>query len=262
MCRIALDAFALARTQGALALLRRAVSGTAWRRLVFGGLQFRDWKPTLARTYLRGDGLEIGALHNPVPVADAARVRYVDRFDIAGLRRHYPELAGKELVPVDIVDDGETLLSVPRASQDFIVACHFFEHCENPLGAMRAHLDRLKPGGLLFYAIPDKRMTFDHARTNTDFDHLVADDVEGPQRSRTSHYRDWAQTVLGKNGPEIEATARQLMAERFSIHFHCWDRPGLARLFAQARGYLGNRFDIVRLRANGPETIVVLKRTS
>jgi SAM-dependent methyltransferase len=262
MYRIALDAFALARSQGPLALLRRAGSGTVWRRLVFGGLQIRNWKPALARELLQGDGLEIGALHNPLPVGDAACVRYVDRFDIAGLRRHYPELANFELIPVDIIDDGEMLVSVPPASQDFIVASHFFEHCENPLGTMRAHFDRLKPGGLLFYAIPDKRMTFDHARANTDFSHLVADDVEGPQRSRASHYREWAQTVLGKNGPEIEATARRLMAERFSIHFHCWDRRSLARVFERARGYLDTRFDIVRLRANGPETIVILKRRS
>jgi len=262
MYKMALDAVALARSQGALALLRRAGTGTAWRRLIFGGLQVRDWKPALARELLQGDGLEIGALHNPLPVDNAARVRYVDRFDVAGLRRHYPELADFDLVPVDIVDDGETLVSVPPDSQDFIVASHFFEHCENPLGTLRAHLDRLKPGGLLFYVIPDKRMTFDHARTNTEFAHLVADDVDGPERSRASHYRDWAQTVLGKSGPEIDVTAHTLMAKRFSIHFHCWDRRSLAHLFERARGHLGDRFDIVRLRANGPETIVILKRRS
>ena len=184
MYKIALDAFALLRTKGPKEFLRRVGSGTAWRRLVFGGLQIRDWKPALAREFLHGNGLEIGALHNPLPLTDAARVRYVDRFDIAGLRRHYPELGDLELVPVDIIDDGETLANVLPASQDFIAASHFFEHCENPLGAIRAHLGRLKPGGLLFYAIPDKRMTFDHARANTGFAHLVADDIEGPQCSR------------------------------------------------------------------------------
>ena len=38
-------------------------------------------------------------------------VRYVDRMEVADLQKHYPELAGQELVDVDIVDDGETLLS-------------------------------------------------------------------------------------------------------------------------------------------------------
>jgi SAM-dependent methyltransferase len=260
MYRIALDAFALARTQGPLALLKRAGGGNAWRRLVFGGLQIHDWKPALVRELLRGDGLEIGALHHPLPIGDAARVRYVDRFDVAGLRRHYPELADFDLVPVDVVDDGETLASIPPASQDFIVASHFLEHCENPLGAIRAHLDRLRPGGLLFYAIPDKRMTFDHGRPNTAFAHLVADDTQGPQSSRESHYREWAKIVLGKNRGEIEVVAGQLMAERFSIHFHCWDRKNLALFFDLARDYFENRFNIVRLRANGPETIVILKR--
>ena len=112
MYRIALDAFALARSQGPLALLRRAGSGTVWRRLVFGGLQIRDWKPALARELLQGDGLEIGALHNPLPVA-TRRGTLCRSVRIAGLRRHYPELADFELVPVDIIDDGETLVSVP-----------------------------------------------------------------------------------------------------------------------------------------------------
>ena len=104
-------------------------------------------------------------------------------------------------------------------------------------------------------------MTFDHARANTDFSHLLADDVEGPQRSRASHYREWAQTVLGKNGPEIEATARRLMAERFSIHFHCWDRRSLARVFERARGYLENGSISSGWRERA-RNIVILKRTS
>ena len=72
MYKIALDAFALLRTKGPKEFLRRVGSGTAWRRLVFGGLQIRDWKPALAREFLRGNGLEIGALHNPLPLTDAA----------------------------------------------------------------------------------------------------------------------------------------------------------------------------------------------
>ena len=260
MYRIVREALALARARGPAGLLKRATEAAAWRRLILGGLQFRDWKPVLARQQLRGEGLEIGALHNPLRLGDAVRVRFVDRFDVEGLRRHYPELRDFDLVPVDIVDDGERLDTVPPASQDFIIASHFIEHCENPLGSIRTHLARLKVGGKLFYAIPDKRMTFDRRRANTAFEHLVADDTEGPLASREAHYREWANRVLGKHGRDADETARRLMAEKFSIHFHCWDRKNLKMFFALAREYLKNQFCIIGLRANGPESIVILER--
>lgn len=260
MYRIARDALALVRTRGPAGLLKRATEAAAWRRLALGGLQFRDRKPVLARQHLCGEGLEIGALHNPLPVGDALRVRFVDRFDVAGLRKHYPEMRDVDLVPVDIVDDGERLDRVPPASQDFIIASHFIEHCENPLGSIRTHLDRLRIGGKLFYAIPDKRMTFDRKRANTPFEHLVADDSEGPLASREAHYREWADRVLDKHGRDADEAARKLMAEKFSIHFHCWDRKNLEKFFGQAREYLKNRFCIIGFCANGPETIVILER--
>src|SRR5438067_4726868 len=75
----------------------------------------------LAEQFLAGDGLEIGALHHPLPVPPAARARYVDRLDIAGLRRQFPELAGEPLVPVNVIDDAERLATVSDESQDFVI---------------------------------------------------------------------------------------------------------------------------------------------
>ena len=53
----------------------------------------------IARRYLRGKGMEVGALHNPLVVPAGATVRYVDRMDVDQLRFHYPELASCALVP-------------------------------------------------------------------------------------------------------------------------------------------------------------------
>src|SRR5438093_10688055 len=114
---------------------------------------------TIARSYLRGDGLEIEALHNPLIVPPAARVRYVDRMGVADLRREYPELSGKPLVDVDILDDGETLASIGDGTQDFVIANHFIEHCENPIGAVRNLLRALKGGGVLSLAISSEEHT-------------------------------------------------------------------------------------------------------
>ena len=60
-----------------------------------------DLKPARRRLEknLRGHGLEIGALHNPMPIgAERATVRYVDVMSLEEQRRHYPELAGYSLV--------------------------------------------------------------------------------------------------------------------------------------------------------------------
>jgi SAM-dependent methyltransferase len=260
MCRIVVDAFQIATSQGLGALFSRVTKPNTWRRLMFGWLQFRDWKPILASKYLSGSGLEIGALHKPLPVKPGTRVTYVDRLDVPGLRAHYPELSGHAFVDVDIVDDGEKLGSVAQGSQDFIIANHCLEHCENPLGTIRTHLGKLKPGGLLFYTLPDRKMTFDWKRTNTPFEHLAAEDSGDVAQTRPQHYRDWAQFVLGKSGADIEATARQLMTQQYSIHFHCWDKRALRGFLESARAHLGNSFSIVDFRANGPETVVVIKR--
>ena len=65
-----------------------------------------DLRKVMADTFLAGEGIEIGALHLPLRVPRAARVRYVDRMPVPELRQHYPELANENLVPVEIIDDG------------------------------------------------------------------------------------------------------------------------------------------------------------
>jgi len=82
-------------------------------------------RKTLASIYLRGHGIEIGALQFPVKLPRSVKVRYVDRLTVSELRKHYPELDSYKLVKVDILDDGETLATIGDASQDFVIANHF-----------------------------------------------------------------------------------------------------------------------------------------
>ena len=116
--------------------------------------------------------MEVGALHQPLPVPDRAHVAYVDRLPLNELRRHYPELDGYDLVEPDILDDGESLGSLADGSQDFVIANHFIEHTQDPLGTIANHLRVLRPGGILYMAVPDKRFTFDRDRPPTTIDHL------------------------------------------------------------------------------------------
>jgi SAM-dependent methyltransferase len=224
---------------------------------------YLDARRELAAAYLAGEGLEIGPLHLPLALPRGARVRYVDRMPVERLREEYPELAGWGLAPIDTIDDGEQLATIPSSSQDFIVANHFLEHTEDPIGTIATHLEKLKPGGVLFYAVPDKRYTFDFRREPTPLEHLLADHDEGPERSRREHYDEWSRLVDGEPGePEevSEKRARRLEAEGYSIHMHVWTATEFLALMLAARERLGEEFEIEAAARHGIEVVVVLRK--
>ena len=87
----------------------------------------------LAERYLRGSGIEVGALNVPLPIPAGASVRYVDRMSLEDLRAQYPELGDWPFVPPDVIDDGELLETFADGTLDFVIANHFIEHCQNPI---------------------------------------------------------------------------------------------------------------------------------
>ncbi len=218
-------------------------------------------RAAIAARYLRGTGLEIGALHQPFPAPAGVTRRFVDRMSAAALRRHYPELAELELVEVDVIDDGERLATVGDATQDFVIASHFLEHCLDPWGALLAGLRVLREGGHLLLVVPDKRATFDRTRPVTPLEHVLADHRDGGRGSRLAHYREWAEHVDGLRDPgEVAARAAQLAELDYSIHFHVWTPRELLELLAALRARAS--FD-VELFLQGPdECSIVLRRTS
>jgi SAM-dependent methyltransferase len=195
----------------------------------------------IANRYLSGEGIEIGALHNPLPLPQSARVRYVDRLSVSELRTHYPELDHEPLVQVDIVDDGERLATIADSSLDFVVANHFLEHTQDPVGTLLNAFRVLRPGGVLYLAVPDKRYTFDRDRAVTPLDHLLRDFREGPQVSRRDHFQEWARLVERVPEDEVGRRAEQLMRQDYSIHYHVWTRREMLELLTAVR----ELFDLV-----------------
>jgi SAM-dependent methyltransferase len=224
---------------------------------------YLDARAELAGRFLFGEGLEVGALHKPLPIPRHASARYVDRLPVEGLREQYPELVGWELTPVDILDDGETLATVASESQDFIVANHFLEHCENPIGTIETHLQKLRPGGVLFYAVPDKRYTFDFRRPTTALEHFVEDHEKGPERSRSTHYDEWTMLV-DRREEETEAQAirraRDIEAAGYSIHMHVWTQAEFLGLLLACRKRSGGAFDIEAAVRQAGEFVVLLRK--
>jgi len=224
---------------------------------------YLDARRTFAARFLTGEGLEIGPLHQPLSLPPNARARYVDRMKIDDLRREYPELRDWNLTEVDVVDDGEKLETIAAESQDFIVANHFLEHCENPISTIGTHLGKLKPGGVLFYAVPDKRFTFDFRRPVTPLQHMVDDYVEGPERSRAEHYEQWTKLVIVEGGETEEQTlarARKLEADAYSIHMHVWTQAEFLQLILDCRQRFGDAFDIEASARQAIEFVVVLRK--
>jgi SAM-dependent methyltransferase len=227
--------------------------------------RFDGVRNTLSSRYLHGSGLEIGALHMPLSVPRGTAVRYVDRMSAADLRTHYPELADHDLVEVDVVDDGEALGTVPEASQDFVIANHFLEHTQDPIGTIRNHLRVLRDGGILYMAIPDKRETFDIDRPVTPLEHLLRDFADGPAWSRRGHFEEWAEFVStrldGLSPDQVEAETDRLDAMDYSIHFHVWTPDALLEVLVHLRNELGFPIELEAMQRNAHEFIVVLRRT-
>ncbi|MBW2369411.1 MAG: methyltransferase domain-containing protein [Deltaproteobacteria bacterium] len=212
----------------------------------------------IAEQYLAGNGIEIGALQNPLKVPTGVQVTYVDRMGNADLFKHYPELSGHKLVPVDVIDDGEILATIDRSSQDFIIANHFLEHCQNPIGALAVWAQRLKPRGTAYIAIPDMRFSFDHRRPPTPWAHLLDDYNGETNQSRHAHYREWTRLVLGVPELQVDAVAEDLMNRDYSIHFHTWTATSFREFLSNCTKDLGFPLGLRAFIRNGGEIIAIL----
>jgi SAM-dependent methyltransferase len=245
----------------------------AWRRRKLGAVKRRARqlivaeerrharvRRRLAAQYLAGHGLEIGALFLPLHVPSGASVRYVDRFRVPELRKHYPELNDFDLVTPDVVDDGETLAGIPDASTDFVIANHFIEHCEDPIGTLQNHLRVLRPGGILYMAVPDCRYTFDRDRSITTLAHVERDYVEGAACSRRGHYEEWVRCVHEVSVEEVSSSADELERRMYSIHFHVWTPSAFLDLLTHCRVQLGAPLEVEAMERNDHEFIVVMSR--
>ena len=220
----------------------------------------------ISANYIKGDGIEIGGLNYPLPVRPGVHVKYVDRIKAEDQFAILDELKNDKLVTVDIIDDGETLSKVGNESQDFVIANHFIEHCQNVILTIKNMLRVLKPGGVVFLAIPEKRRTFDHLREITSLEHLIHDYEQGPESSEHDHYFDFVKLTnhgLGKSDLEIEDIIGQLKIKKWSIHFHVWDHQAMIDMFTMMKERLKFEFEIelaLAPRPEGNESIFILRK--
>jgi SAM-dependent methyltransferase len=219
-----------------------------------------DARRQLAAKFLTGSGLEVGALQRRLETPKYCTVRYVDRMPLSELRAHYPELRDQPLQEPDLIDDGETLSKVPTGSQDFVIANHFLEHCEDPIQTLGNLARVLKEGGILYMAVPDKRFTFDIDRPATPYGVLAEARRQHRRLDREAMYREWAAKVMKIPPPDVDEAARKLLDEKYSIHFNVWALPDLLEFLLKARTEFTLPLTLDWVASSDNEVILILRK--
>jgi len=236
----------------------------------------------LAASYLKGEGLEIGALHFPLKTPEGVVVRYVD---IAGREeniRRFPELDASRIVNTDHIENGFELATIPASSQDFIIANHVLEHAGNPLKVLLNWGRVLKPDGILLVTVPVAARCFDRGRRETTLEHFMEDfRVEGAGDARLyrernrEHFLEWLQ-VSEPNLARARGDAEAIMdgstlekrleemsgADDVEIHFHTFSEKSYKRLLEHFAAHVAGNFQLmdIRLSRGGAEVAAVLKK--
>src|ERR1700733_106364 len=97
----------------------------------------------LARRYIRGVGIEFGALDFPLPVPAEATVTYADFEPVERVKQLFS--VSENVATPHIVSDLESMRGIAPASQDFVIANHVLEHVEDPFKALRSVSHVLRP---------------------------------------------------------------------------------------------------------------------
>ncbi len=235
----------------------------------------QDMRYLLSYRYLRGEGVEIGALHFPLPLAPRVTVRYYDLKTREENIRLYPELPAEKIVVTDYVGDGEKLPQIAPESLDFLIANHMLEHCQDVIGTLKLFYSKLRPEGVLFISLPDLRQTFDCRRAPTPYEHLERDHREGPAVSLYSHYRDilnsWSErqsvgvrALNDGSAVPLDETAFHdaVRGTHVNWHFHAWTQAEITEIFLRLRRDHCMDWEIEANVRNGIEIITVIRKTT
>jgi SAM-dependent methyltransferase len=209
-------------------------------------------KNDLAARYLHGRGVELGALHQPLPVDPAsATVEYVDRLTREQALATFPELvphAAQFVEPTFLIDFAtDDLSALEPEGFDFFIANDVIEHLPNPLKLLRDLYDAMKPGALLFLSAPDRDYTFDARRELTTNRHLWREYKRGTTEPSRAHIREYVRSTT----PQVLAFKRWQRKSiyedhrRRSIHVHVWDQTSFDAFLAWAIARLDLRLEIV-----------------
>jgi hypothetical protein len=120
----------------------------------------------------------------------------------------------------------------------------------------------LKPGSILYLAVPDKRYTFDKDRPVTDLDHLFKDHKEGPAWSYRQHVEEWVKLVDKVKDEGLAAENVKKCSDKcYSIHYHVWTQSKILELLS-AMTKMGFDFDVEIFLKRKNEMVIVLRKNA
>ena len=218
-----------------------------------------DPRAYLSRRYLFGRGIEVGALDHPTPLSRGSEVEYADRLTTNDLSLHYPEIERSKLAPVGLIGNCEYLDTLSDGRKDFVIANHFLEHCQNPLGTLLSFARTLKASGRILLTLPHRERTFDAQRSPSTQDHFLMDLADGGISTRYEHFYEWVTLVNRHLGSGAADEAVLLMRQGYSIHYHAWTTNEFLDFVRFASNALPIVFDVVACLENEAEFICVLQ---
>jgi len=205
----------------------------------------------IASEYIRGEGIEIGALHQPLAIPKNVNIKYVDRLKSENLILHYPELKDCDVVQPDIIDDAQNLKTIGNDRYDFCIANHVLEHMSDPIGALLNWIRILKPGGILYFSVPDIENPLDNGRDLTTLEHFITDHLDSSDPRDFSHFVDCAKywNKLSDDN-EILRVARENYEKSYSIHYHTFNSKSMHDLLSYILSEKPDLFSILNFYEN------------
>jgi SAM-dependent methyltransferase len=236
----------------------------------------------LAVLYLRGEGLEIGALHLPLKTPENVKVRYVDIVTREENIRRFPELDASRIVTTDYLENGFELSGIPDVSQDFVIANHVLEHSGNPLKVLHNWGRVIKPQGIMMVTVPVADRCFDKGRSETPLEHFMEDyrlneagETAMFRERNKQHFAEWLRTAEPKvarlrggkvSQPDEESFELRLekmsKADGLDIHYHTFCLPSFKKLLDYFCADISKDFQVLEICSSrgGSEIVAIMKR--
>jgi SAM-dependent methyltransferase len=229
----------------------------------------------LAHKYLKGSGVEIGALHRPLRIPKSARVQYLDNTTQEESIRKFPDLNPADLVHVDFIANGFTLHGIPSSIFDFLIANHVLQLSPNPVGVLEQWHRVVKTSGIIFFALPKASMSARKGRQVTTWQHMLDDyllserqDHDAIRSRNNEHYLEW----LGISEPTVmkrpvlsaelrEQKVRELMGcDLAEMHYHTFTTESVRELLDGIKEAVLPDLNVLEIFDGRMEIIVIVQK--
>ena len=128
---------------------------------------------------------------------------------------------------------------------DYLLASHVLEHVANPVAALAEWYRVVRPGGIIYLVVPNRRAAWDRTRELTTVEHMLADFANDTTPLDTTHIDEFATHVdwslFDPSTPPEQVPAKRAELARgmhhavsrgdeINIHFHTFEPANLREL--------------------------------